>query len=336
MVLAAGLGTRMKPLTDYFAKPFVPFLGKPAIYWTLDLLQGQVSEAVVNLHAHFESSQKSLKNYEWGALSYHVSDESKQLMGSAGAYREALSLLNGDAILSVNSDVIVNNVMNVMADLVAFHRTHDKKMSLLLTQNPALSGQKYREIIFNHLKQVTGYGELLVDVPFFTGFCVMDKTLFQDLPEHQCLDFLKQILDPAIKNHEVMAYLRNDLNWVDLGSSSSWMLAQFHYLELAYQNKLDPKVNQDLQERYVPVERQKNLWISRKTLKNLGDKIQFSSESKNCFIDLSDDVVLDEGIQIQSNVVLIQSQLCRSLNDAQNKRLDHVMMVEGIKIDFVK
>lgn len=333
MVLAAGLGTRMKPLTDFFAKPFIPFLGKPAIYWTLDLLQDEVSEAVVNLHAHFESSQKSLKSYKWGALSCHISDESKQLMGSAGAYREALSLLSGDAILSVNSDVIIKNVI---ADLVAFHHSHDKKMSLLLTQNPLLKGEKYREIIFNHQKQVTGYGELLAEVPFFTGFCIIDKALFQDLPEHQCLDFLKQILDPAIKNHEVMAYLRNDLNWIDLGSPSSWMWAQFNYLELAYQNKLDPKMNQELQQRYVPIKREKNLWISRRTLKSLRDKIHFSSESKNCFIDLSDEVALEESIQIHSNVVLVQSPSYPSFNGVQKKAFDHIMMVEGIEIQLSK
>ena len=56
MILAAGLGTRMQPLTDLVAKPALPVLGRPVIAWLLHFLRSQgISEVAVNLHHHPES-----------------------------------------------------------------------------------------------------------------------------------------------------------------------------------------------------------------------------------------------------------------------------------------
>lgn len=103
MVLAAGLGKRMRPITDTMPKPLVSVAGKPLIDWTLDALEeAGVERVVVNVHylapmmrAHLAIRQKP---------EILVSDESDQLLDSGGGIVRALPLLGTDPFLILNAD----------------------------------------------------------------------------------------------------------------------------------------------------------------------------------------------------------------------------------------
>ena len=105
MVLAAGLGVRMRPLTDTTPKPLVQVAGKALIDHVLDrLADAEVTHAVVNVHYRAESLRRHLAGRTRPAIA--ISDESGLLLGTGGGIRKALSELGAAPFFLVNSDTV--------------------------------------------------------------------------------------------------------------------------------------------------------------------------------------------------------------------------------------
>ena len=104
MVLAAGLGTRLRPVTDTMPKPLVPIAGKPMIDYGLDaLVAAGIRRAVVNVH-HFADQMKAHLAGR-AAPEIILSDETDQLMNSGGGLAKGLRLLGRDPVLVMNADL---------------------------------------------------------------------------------------------------------------------------------------------------------------------------------------------------------------------------------------
>lgn len=104
MVLAAGLGTRLRPITDTMPKPLVPIAGKPMIDYGLDALaEAGITRAVVNVH-HFADQMKA---HLAGRTEPRivVSDETDRLMNSGGGLAKGLKLLGRGPVLVMNADL---------------------------------------------------------------------------------------------------------------------------------------------------------------------------------------------------------------------------------------
>ncbi|WP_163272471.1 nucleotidyltransferase family protein [Chelativorans alearense] len=103
MMLAAGLGTRMRPLTETTPKPLVPVAGKPLIDWGLDALQrAGVAEAVVNIHHLPDLMTAHLGRRTAPRIT--ISDERDMLLDSGGGVVKALPLLGMEPFLVLNAD----------------------------------------------------------------------------------------------------------------------------------------------------------------------------------------------------------------------------------------
>src|SRR5215510_3623722 len=105
MVLAAGLGTRMRPLTDSVPKPLVKLSGKPLIDHVLDRLdEAGVERAVVNVHHLADQMQAHLAHRKRPQIV--ISDERGLLLGTGGGVKKALPELGNDPFFHVNSDTV--------------------------------------------------------------------------------------------------------------------------------------------------------------------------------------------------------------------------------------
>src|SRR5262245_44899229 len=105
MVLAAGLGTRMRPLTDSTPKALVKLSGKPLIDHVLDRLEvAGVERAVVNVHHLAEQMQQHLAHRKRPQIV--ISDERGLLLGTGGGVKKALPELGDAPFFHVNSDTI--------------------------------------------------------------------------------------------------------------------------------------------------------------------------------------------------------------------------------------
>ena len=105
MVMAAGLGTRLRPLTNNTPKPLLPFAGRSMLDRVLDhLVAGNIKRAVVNVHylpdqiiAHLEQRKD---------MEIFISDERDALLDSGGGIKKALPLIARDAFITVNADAV--------------------------------------------------------------------------------------------------------------------------------------------------------------------------------------------------------------------------------------
>ena len=137
MIFAAGLGTRLKPLTDTMPKALVPLAGKPLLQWQVEKLrEAGITDIIVNVH-HFpdQISEAVRANHGWGC-NITVSDERDQLLDTGGGLKKAISNLqspiSNSPILACNVDILSN------IDLRAFLGSYDPRTlgSLVVSDRP--------------------------------------------------------------------------------------------------------------------------------------------------------------------------------------------------------
>ena len=133
MILAAGLGTRLRPLTDVLPKPLVPVGDRPMLAHVIERVRAAgCAPIVVNAHHHADTVARACA--ELGAT---VSREDEDLLGTAGGLSRARPLLGGGDVLVHNGDVLANASL---ADLLEAHRTRGSAATLLVVPRAAGEG----------------------------------------------------------------------------------------------------------------------------------------------------------------------------------------------------
>jgi N-acetyl-alpha-D-muramate 1-phosphate uridylyltransferase len=144
MVLAAGLGTRMRPLTDALPKPLVPVAGKALLDHVLDRLADVgVTTAVVNVHHMADAIEAHLKGRTRPKIA--ISDERGELLDTGGGVVKALTLLGDAPFFHVNSDTIwIEGVMPNLNRLAAQFDPAQMDAALLVAATTASIGYEGR------------------------------------------------------------------------------------------------------------------------------------------------------------------------------------------------
>ncbi|MFO0687649.1 MAG: NDP-sugar synthase [Myxococcota bacterium] len=134
MILAAGLGTRMRPLTDERAKPALPVRGRPVISLLLDLLARQgIREVMINLHYLPETIRCAVAADCPASLDVTWSDEEKPL-GTGGGIRRAAEFLRGsETCVVLAGDMLIDVDLPALA---ARHRARGHDVTLVLRRDP--------------------------------------------------------------------------------------------------------------------------------------------------------------------------------------------------------
>ncbi|MBU7587841.1 MAG: nucleotidyltransferase family protein [Sphingopyxis terrae] len=132
MVMAAGIGKRMRPLTATRPKPLVRVAGKPLIDHSLDRIEAAgIGHVVVNVHYLADALEAHLAKQK-RSFTLAVSDERGELLETGGGMVKALPLLKGDPILVVNSDNIWTDGPQDSIRNLARHWDGDRMDALLL------------------------------------------------------------------------------------------------------------------------------------------------------------------------------------------------------------
>ena len=220
MIMAAGLGKRMRPLTATRPKPLVEVAGKALLDHVLDRLRAAgVKKVVVNVHYLADAVEAHLESRDHG-LEFAISDERGLLMETGGGLVQAAELIDSDPFLAVNSD---NYWVDGPADTLKLLASHwdAAKMDALLLLVPLARAQNHR-----------GMGDFHMDrqgrvrrrekgrvAPFvFTGIQIMSKRLLRDAPDGP---FSTNILwDRAIEEGRAFGAVHQGL-WFDVGTPQS-------------------------------------------------------------------------------------------------------------------
>ena len=154
MILAAGLGTRLKPMTDKIPKALVPVAGMPMIeHIILKIKAAGFTHIVINIHHLGEQIIEFLASKNNFGLTIDISDERDYLLDTGGGIKQAKRFLNG------NEPFLVHNVdMFTNVDLTAIYRSHIHSNALATLVVSA--HWRHRQLLFNKKEQLCGWQNL--------------------------------------------------------------------------------------------------------------------------------------------------------------------------------
>jgi MurNAc alpha-1-phosphate uridylyltransferase len=229
MVLAAGLGLRMRPLTEKMPKPLVSVAGQPLLDHVLDkLAQAGVTEAVVNVHYLPDQIIDHVASRKRPRVI--ISDERDQVLGTGGGVVKAKPLLGDAPFFHVNSDTLW--IDGVRPNLARLAENFDPaRMDILLLMAPTANSIGY-----------SGRGDyaMLPDgslrkrkenqvVPFvYAGAAILSPAIFADAPAGEFS--LTRMFDRA-EEQERLFGLRLDGVWMHVGTPDAIHAAEEAYLE---------------------------------------------------------------------------------------------------------
>jgi mannose-1-phosphate guanylyltransferase len=242
MVLAAGLGTRLRPFTERIPKPLIPLHGVPCMEFALiGMKAAGIQETVVNVHAHPALMRSYLEECNRSGIRVRESDETGLLLGSAGGLRKGLGALAGGPFISMNGDGVH------LIDLATVNDAHQKlresrgvSMTLVLARGQALKGQTgmYREILtdapYKQSNQeqngaqtglIVGFGHKKSGVPFFTGTAIFEPEALEHLAPGAPAEFVPEVLEPALRAGKA-GFFYSEAPWLDIGSPELWFRAE--------------------------------------------------------------------------------------------------------------
>lgn len=227
MVLCAGLGTRLRPLTERLPKPAVPLLGLPLVRWPLALLAAAgVRRAVVNLHHLPREMERAARDAaEALGLSLALSEE-PVLAGTGGALRQARRFLEGASeILLLNGDVLFD------ADLAAAREAHRRSGALatmLLAPMPPGGGYAAVEadqgLAVRRIAGRFGPGGPGLSPWHFTGYHVLSPALLEQVPARPFDCDVNRHVYPPLMDGRVRGHLDRGY-WNDLGNPAGYLRA---------------------------------------------------------------------------------------------------------------
>ncbi len=224
MVLAAGLGTRLRPLTYEITKPMVPVLDRPVMEHILDLIDRHSFDGVVaNLHYFPES----IREYFGERVSYRFEQE---LLGTAGGVRACAEFFGDDAFLVISGDALTDIDLTALA---ARHR--DAGGIATLAVKKVADTREYGVVLHDRDGRITGFQEKPAPEEALSdlgncGIYVFSPEIFDYFPERPFVDWAKDVFPALLENdvpfhiHEVREY------WNDVGSLSELRQGTFDAL----------------------------------------------------------------------------------------------------------
>jgi mannose-1-phosphate guanylyltransferase/mannose-1-phosphate guanylyltransferase/phosphomannomutase len=225
MVLAAGLGTRLRPLTYEITKPMVPVLDRPVMEHILDLLdRHSFGEVIANLHYFPET----IREHFGERLTY--SDE-PELLGTAGGVRRCAEFFGEEPFLVVSGDALTDIDLQAFA---ARHREAGGIATLAVKQVP--DTREYGVVLHDSDGRVTGFQEKPAPEDALSdlgncGIYMFDPRIFDYFPQRPFVDWAQDVFPVLLERdvpfhiHELREY------WNDVGSLAELRQGTFDALQ---------------------------------------------------------------------------------------------------------
>lgn len=254
MIFAAGLGTRLKPLTDTLPKALVPLAGKPLLQWQIERLKAAgITDIVVNVHHFPDMIIKYLHDNDNFGCRIAVSDERDMLLETGGGLRKAEALLgsgvqefrsSGEGILICNVDILSNidiptllNAYNPDEMGVVVVSERDTQRYLLFDEENRLCG--WTNIATGEVRgeeAIRRGGEQVMKKLAFSGmqvlnpriFDCMDKVVEQKGDKFSLIDLYLSIAEKEI----LRAYIPENYRMMDVGKIAQLSEAEAFALSL--------------------------------------------------------------------------------------------------------
>jgi len=227
MLLAAGLGTRLRPLTDHTPKALIEVNGTPLLRIAIEYLAHHgFNEIILNVHHHAEQIVRYLKaNQNFGHRIF-ISDETNQLLDTGGGLRKAAWFFNDDQpFLVYNVDILTD------LDLGILYQNHLESGALATLAVRNRPSQRY--LLFDNENNLCGwqniktgetiyareYGSALQNLAF-SGIHVISPEIFKHFISEEVFSLIDLYLQLA-GDYPIKGYRHDETRWIDVGKPES-------------------------------------------------------------------------------------------------------------------
>jgi mannose-1-phosphate guanylyltransferase len=230
MVLAAGLGTRLRPITYEIPKPLAPILNRPVMEHILDLLRKHgFTDAIVNLSHLPEQIRERFGDGSGHGLSLSYSVE-EELLGTAGGVRNVAEFFAGEPFVVISGDALTD------IDLAAMREAHEANGGIAtLALKPVSDPREYGVVILGDDGRIQGFQEKPDPAEALSklancGIYIFGPEIFDYFPERPFVDWATDVFPALLENdvpfhgHEIDAY------WNDIGSLDEFRQGNFDAL----------------------------------------------------------------------------------------------------------
>lgn len=264
LILAAGLGTRLRPYTEKAAKPSLPFLNVPMLGYSLYLLeQIGLKNLVVNTHHAADSIQESLNRISKSSYKINYSHE-PNILGSGGGLAQASQFFDkNQPVFLLNGDnVCLYTDPQILKKLYDFHLQSSSLATILCCPNEEV-GKSFGGVFVEKTKSESGFewapvktfSKKTVDGLqgfHFTGVILFSPEIYSLLPQGSS-NILYDILATAIDNGKsVQAFIDPSLQWFETGDPRSYLEATRICLQSLNQNTSHSRYLDGLLKRFSP------------------------------------------------------------------------------------
>ena len=223
IVLSAGYGTRLWPLTEDRTKPALPILGKPLVGYVAEYLADYgIDEIVVNLHHRPESVRRALGDGSRFGVKLHYVEE-PVILGTSGALdntreffeRETFVVVNGKIItdIDLNAALETHRRMNALATLVLLPNARRERFSVVETEAGRIKG-------FGRMPVATDEGPAPL---MFTGIHILEPRIFEYVPRGVFSDSVTDVYPQAMANGEIVAAHVASGKWRELSTLKRYL-----------------------------------------------------------------------------------------------------------------
>ncbi len=224
MIFAAGLGSRLKPLTNNLPKALVPVAGKPMLQRVAEkLINAGVTEIIVNVHHHASLVKEFVYQLNYPNTRFVISDETAALMDTGGGLKKAGELLYGAQPVIIHNTDVLSDVN--LTKMIIKHKQDHALVTLAVSERTSS-----RQFLW-YENQLAGWqnlktGEKIVSAGFdnkplralaFSGIHVVDPKIFSMLNETGPFSITNAYLRLAHK-HSIVPFEHDPTNWIDIGT----------------------------------------------------------------------------------------------------------------------
>lgn len=224
MILAAGLGTRLKPITDDIPKALVKINDRTLLEIIIrKLIDNDFRKIVINVH-HFADKIKDFLDSNTFAVDIHISDETDLLLDTGGGIKFAQKFFDDSPILIHNVDIISD--LN-LKEFYQYHISDDSIASLCVSKRIS-----NRYLLFNSNNILCGWQDIKKNEKIiireeenlnqlaFNGIHIVNPEIIKMFPNEKVFSVIKAYLKIA-EIEDVHAFISNDMNWIDVGKIDS-------------------------------------------------------------------------------------------------------------------
>jgi mannose-1-phosphate guanylyltransferase len=243
MILAAGLGTRLKPLTDRKPKALMPIVNKPIIGRTIEYLKRfGIHQIIVNAHHHSEQILDYLDAGRPFGIEIDVRVEAR-ILGTGGGLRNTLNFWDHDAFFVINSDILTNINLD---EAYAHHRSSGAMATLILHRCAP-----FNQIRIDEPYHVNKHHRILdigrPNIPggwAFTGIHIIEPELLAHIPATEFSDIIDCYRTLIQAKEQIHAFVDQGHYWHDIGRVESYVQTNKEVLD---QNKKTFSIGIDTQ-----------------------------------------------------------------------------------------